>query len=116
MQACDDELDKLDTEHRRDSFCGKISVCNNFRQYGIPWTDTATHTVALDSPAFFKDLEFFASVCRVANGLRQRPHRRHWRPPRRLSNHALQRKATAGLRHHRDPGGPLGNPGGRQPG
>jgi L-fucose isomerase-like protein len=70
VQACDDELDKLDTKHRRDSFCGKISVCNNFRQYGIPWTDTATHTVALGSPAFLKDLEFFASVCRVANGLR----------------------------------------------
>jgi L-fucose isomerase-like protein len=45
VQACDDDLDKLDTAHRRDSFCGKISVCNNFRQYGIPWTDTATHTV-----------------------------------------------------------------------
>ncbi|MGO8677828.1 MAG: L-fucose/L-arabinose isomerase family protein [Limisphaerales bacterium] len=70
VQACDDELDKLDTKHRRDSFCGKISVCNNFRQYGIPWTDTATHTVALGSPAFLKDLEFFASVCRVADGLR----------------------------------------------
>ena len=70
VQACDDELDKLDTAHRRDSFCGKISVCNNFRQYGISWTDTGTHTVPLDSPAFLTDLEFFASVCRVANGLR----------------------------------------------
>jgi L-fucose isomerase-like protein len=70
VQACDDALDKLDTTQRRDSFCGKISVCNNFRQYGIPWTDTATHTVPLDSPAFLKDLAFFASVCRVANGLR----------------------------------------------
>ena len=70
VQACDDELDKLDTAHRRDSFCGKISVCNNFRQYGIHWTDTATHTVPLTGPAFLKDLEYFASVCRVTNGLR----------------------------------------------
>jgi L-fucose isomerase-like protein len=70
VQACDDELDKLDTAHRRDSFCGKISVCNNFRQYGIPWTNTATHTVALNSPAFAQDLDFFAAVCRVTNGLR----------------------------------------------
>ena len=70
VQACDDELDKLDTAHRRDSFCGKISVCNNLRQYGIRWTDTTTHTVSLKSPAFLEDLGFFAAVCRVANGLR----------------------------------------------
>jgi L-fucose isomerase-like protein len=70
VQASDDELDKLDTAHRRDSFCGKISVCNNLRQYGIPWTDTTTHTVAIDSPAFLKDLESFAAVCRVVGGLR----------------------------------------------
>ncbi|MBM4025806.1 MAG: fucose isomerase [Planctomycetes bacterium] len=70
VQASDDDLSKLDTQHRRDSFCGKLSVCNNLYQYGIPFTDTATHTVALDSPAFARDLEFFAGVCRVAGGLR----------------------------------------------
>jgi len=70
VQASDDELDKLDTLHRRDSFCGKLSVCNNLYQYGIPFTDTGTHTVALDSPAFARDVEFFAGVCRVVGGLR----------------------------------------------
>jgi L-fucose isomerase-like protein len=70
VQASDDDLDKLDTLHRRDAFCGKLSVCNNLHQYGIPFTDTATHTVALDSPAFGRDLEFFANVCRVVGGLR----------------------------------------------
>ena len=70
VQACDDDLDRLGTKQRRDSFCGKISVCCNLRQYGIPFTDTATHTVPLDSPAFAKDIEHFASVCRVTNGLR----------------------------------------------
>ena len=50
VQASDDDLDKLDTRHRRDSFCGKISVCNNLRQYGIPFTDTGTHTVAITAP------------------------------------------------------------------
>ncbi len=69
VQACDDDLDKLDTQHRRDSFCGKLSVCNNLVQYGIPFTDTATHTVAINSPAFVRDLEQFAGVCRVVNGL-----------------------------------------------
>jgi len=70
VQASDDALDKLDTRRRRDAFCGKISVCNNLYQCGIPFTDTTTHTVALDSPAFARDLEFFAGVCRVVNGLR----------------------------------------------
>ena len=40
VQACDDDNDKVDVNHRRDAFCGKISVCNNLYQYGIPFTDT----------------------------------------------------------------------------
>ncbi|HOW66101.1 MAG TPA: L-fucose/L-arabinose isomerase family protein [Candidatus Paceibacterota bacterium] len=70
VQASDDELDKLDTRHRRDAFCGKLSVCNNLWQYGIPFTDTATHTVAINSPAFTRDLRNFAAICRVVGGLR----------------------------------------------
>jgi len=27
---------KMAITHRRDSFCGKMSACNNLRQYGIP--------------------------------------------------------------------------------
>ena len=37
VQACDDENDKVDLDSRRDAFCGKISVCNNLYQYGIPF-------------------------------------------------------------------------------
>jgi len=70
VQASDDELDKVDTAHRRDSFCGKLSVCNNLYQYGIPFTDTSTHTLALESDAFTRDLDFFGRVCRVVRGLR----------------------------------------------
>jgi L-fucose isomerase-like protein len=33
-------------QHRRDSFCGKMSACNNLRQYGIPYTLTTLHTEA----------------------------------------------------------------------
>ena len=40
IQACDDDLELLDVDHRRDAFCGKLSVCNNLRQYGIPFTLT----------------------------------------------------------------------------
>ena len=70
VQASDDELDKVDVANRRDSFCGKLSVCNNLYQYGIPFTDTTYHTCALDSDVFTQDIEFFAAVCRVVNGLR----------------------------------------------
>jgi L-fucose isomerase-like protein len=56
--------------HRRDSFCGKMSACNNLRQYGIPYSLTRLHTVSLDSDDFRKDLAWFAAVCRVANGMR----------------------------------------------
>ncbi len=70
VQACDDEVDKLSVAERRDAFCGKLSVCNNLYQYGIPFTNTTYHTYAIESPEFEKDLDFFAAVCRVVNGLR----------------------------------------------
>ncbi len=70
VQACDDDLDKCDVKSRRDAFCGKLSVCNNLYQYGIPFTDTSLHTCRIDSEAFSKDLDFFARVCRVTRGLR----------------------------------------------
>ena len=70
VQACPDELDRLDVKGRRDSYCGKISVCNNLYQYGLPWTDTASHTVDLASGEFAADLEFFGRVCRTVRGLR----------------------------------------------
>ncbi len=70
VQATPDELDQLGTRQRRDAFCGKISVCNNLRQYGIPFSLTATHTVSLESTNFAKDLQRFASICRVVNGMR----------------------------------------------
>ncbi|MBN1642200.1 MAG: fucose isomerase [Anaerolineae bacterium] len=70
VQACDDELDKLSVSERRDAFCGKLSVCNNLYQYGIPFTNTTYHTCPIDSEEFLDDLDFFARVCRVVNGLR----------------------------------------------
>ncbi|MBF0432992.1 MAG: fucose isomerase [Fibrobacteria bacterium] len=69
VQAFDDEINKVSVRERRDSFCGKISVCNNFNQYGIPYTETTNHTCSLSSDEFKSDLQHFAKVCRVANGL-----------------------------------------------
>ncbi len=70
VQATPDIPAKMEITHRRDSFCGKMSACNNLKQYGIPYSLTTLHTVAPDSEEFQKDLENFAGVCRVVKGLR----------------------------------------------
>jgi len=70
IQAFPDDPSKMLMGGRRDSFCGKISVCNNLWQYGIRYTLTAQHTVSPDSAAFRADLDAFAATCRVVKGLR----------------------------------------------
>ncbi len=70
VQACDDENDKVDLDNRRDAFCGKLSVCNNLYQYGIPFTDTTLHTYSINSPLLLQDINRFAGICRVVNNIR----------------------------------------------
>jgi len=70
IQAYPDELTKMNVVNRRDSWCGKISVCNNLYQYGIKYTLTSQHVSLPSSPAFQKDLMDFVAVCRVVKGLR----------------------------------------------
>ena len=69
VQACDDENDKVDLDHRRDAFCGKISVCNNLYQYGIKYSLTSLHTYSIYSQEFVDDVNKFAAVCRTVRGL-----------------------------------------------
>ncbi len=71
VQATPDTTGKMTIADRRDSFCGKMSACNNLRQYRIPYSLTTLHTEAPSSPDFKKDLAWFAAVCRVVNGLRK---------------------------------------------
>jgi len=70
VQAYPDDLKKFNVESRRDAFCGKISVCNNLRQYGYPYTLTSEHTSHPTSDAFKADLDKFVRVCKVVKGLR----------------------------------------------
>jgi L-fucose isomerase-like protein len=70
IQATPDDPKKMTIAFRRDSFCGKMSACNNLRQYGIPYSITTLHTEAPDSPEFARDLQWFAAVCRIVNGFR----------------------------------------------
>jgi L-fucose isomerase-like protein len=70
IQAYPDELSKMDVVNRRDSWCGKISVCNNLYQYGIKYTLTEKHVVHPTDESFIDDLKKFIAVCRVVKGLR----------------------------------------------
>jgi L-fucose isomerase-like protein len=70
VQATPDNASKMTITHRRDSFCGKMSACNNLKQYRIPYSLTRLHTVAPGSPEFARDLQHFSAVCRVVKGLR----------------------------------------------
>jgi len=70
VQAYPDEAGKMLIAHRRDSFCGKISVCNNLWQYGIKYTLTTRHTMAPASADFLADLKAFAATCRIVKGLK----------------------------------------------
>jgi L-fucose isomerase-like protein len=70
IQATPDSTGKMGIAFRRDSFCGKMSICNNLKQYGIPYSLTTLHTEAPDSTEFKADLEWFSAICRVVRGFR----------------------------------------------
>ncbi len=70
LQASNDEIDKVDVHSRRDAFCGKLSVANNFWQYGVPFTETTRHTIDIASDDFRGDLDRFARTCRTVGGLK----------------------------------------------
>ncbi len=71
VQATPDTPGSMSIRDRRDSFCGKMSACNNLSQYGIPYSLTTRHTEAPDSDLFRQDLEWFGAVCRVVKGLKR---------------------------------------------
>jgi L-fucose isomerase-like protein len=71
IQAYPDDLNALGVARRRDAFCGKISVCNNLNQAGIPFTLTQKHVVHPNDASFKSDLGRFVGVCRVVRGLRK---------------------------------------------
>ncbi len=71
IQAYPDEIGKMDFEHRRDSYCGKFSICDVFHQYGLPFTVMKPHVVHPNTPAFDQNLKDFAAVCRVVNGMKK---------------------------------------------
>ena len=71
IQAYPDEIGKMDFEHRRDSYCGKFSIEDVFHQYGIQYTVLEPHVVHPLTPEFRQNLDDFAAICRVVNGMRR---------------------------------------------
>jgi len=69
VHAFGDDPKMMTIKDRRDSFCGKMSVCNNLHQYNIPFTLTRRHTVGPDHKSFQQDLEDFVVTCRVVKAL-----------------------------------------------
>ena len=70
IHAFSDDADRMSIADRRDSFCGKMSACNNLRQLGIKYSLTSQHTMNPESDAFMADLQQFAAICRVVRGMR----------------------------------------------
>lgn len=70
IHAFDDEIDRMDVAHRRDAFCGKLSVSSNLYQYGIKFTNTTYHTTSVSSQIFEDDIAKFDKVCKVYKGLK----------------------------------------------
>lgn len=71
VQAYPDDIDQFGLDRRRDAYCGKISVCNNLRQFGIKYSLTRDHTVKVLNPRFREDLTSFIQTCKVVKGLRR---------------------------------------------
>ena len=91
VQATPDRSDAMTIAMRRDSFCGKMSACNNMMQYGIHYSLTTLHTES----ARLGRVQGRPRVVLAGLPHRQRPeesqHRRH-----RRASHGLQHRALLG--------------------
>jgi len=70
IQAYPDDLDRMGPALRRDSFCGKISIMDVFRQYGIKYTALKPHTVRPGTDRFKSNVDEFDRICRVVKGIK----------------------------------------------
>src|SRR5512142_1028815 len=55
---------------RRDSFCGKLSIMDVFRQYGVKFTALKPHTVRPGSERFRANVDEFDRICQVVGGVK----------------------------------------------
>jgi L-fucose isomerase-like protein len=71
IQAYPDDLNNLGPDSRRDSFCGKFSVMDVFKQHGLKFTALKPHVVSPSSDAFKANVAYFNTVCRIVDGMRR---------------------------------------------
>ncbi len=71
IQAYPDVVGEMDFAHRRDAFCGKLSMMDVFLQYGISFTVNTPHVIHPLNPSFIQQLKDFGGVCRVVNGMKR---------------------------------------------
>jgi L-fucose isomerase-like protein len=70
IQAYPDEYDRMGPATRRDSFCGKLSIMDVFRQVGVKFTALKPHTAHPTSECFKANVDEFDRVCQVVNGVK----------------------------------------------
>jgi len=71
IHAFRDKTDEMQRNTRKDTLWGKISVCNNLRQYGIAFTLTQKHIEDPETDIFKNDITRFIATCRVTVGMRR---------------------------------------------
>jgi L-fucose isomerase-like protein len=71
LQAYPDEIGKMDFQHRRDAFCGKLSIMDVFCQYGLPFTVSEPHVAHPSSREFAEAIGDFAAVCRIVKRMKR---------------------------------------------
>ena len=99
VQATPDTPSKMSIRDRRDSFCGKMSACNNLMQYGIPYSLTTLHTETPQSSEFQEGPRMVhgrVPRCERAQAAARRLHRR---AAAGIQHRPLQREATGACRH-----------------
>ncbi len=70
IQAYPDDYDQMGPATRRDAFCGKLSIMDVFRQYGVKFTALKPHTVRPGGERFRDNVDAFDRVCQVVNGVK----------------------------------------------
>ncbi len=89
VQATPDTPSKMGITHRRDSFCGKMSACNNLSQYRIPYSLTTLHTERPDSAEFQQGSGMVRGRLPRREGSAQSAHRRDRRAAGGVQHRAL---------------------------
>ena len=108
VQATPDRRDDMKITDRRDSFCGKMSACNNLMQYGIPYSITAKHTVQPSSAEFGEGSGLVREGLPGDERAEEAAHRGDRRASAGVQHGALQREAAGAVR---DFGGDAGSVG-----